>query len=548
MSYNDIITSAKAIPSASRKTAADGEWFTAKVIKPLDDCVKGIAEELTAVGFDTLPDVAASATQGNAAYTWLQDKDLEGLKSSAQNGQRAWNETEDYIPKFTTIEKNAISGKEANDKLSRYDWPTISSYASQGQSAFAATNYDLTGIIASARSGAAAFAVMYQLKPGLDDLTANFNSVKLSAQDGAKAYKAITAGKPTFDDMVIKVNASSTYWDKTIISVTNWNNMANKVLTCAANWDKTDYSRMNTMTSLVSAGDAKWRMVKASADKFNEVVNASAYFNNWDALVTACHSTNWNKVETFINASASKLDALPNGSTWQNTYTSVYQNSANWEKLATSATYWNDAMNKVNGSASKWDTALNQFNSSSNLWKATYNALSASAGYWNTHSASLWSAAFAKANDSSPNWVDTVTKLNASANKWNTVYKNFSGASGTINYNKALAILSSNSGKYWNVMKNATNASANKYWDSAYSAISAGSANWDTAHTKINNGYGKWNSAYDAAKAGSANWIAAYNYWSNLPKYIATGTNITGFEAVTSIGTTTYTRINFVRV
>jgi hypothetical protein len=548
MSYSDIITSAKAIPSASRKTAADGEWFTAKVIKPLDDCIQDLAEELDTADFASLPDVAASAALGNAANTWLQDKDLEGLKSSAENGQRAWNETNTYIDKFATIENNAISGKEANDKLSRYDWPTISSYASQGQSAFAATNYDLTGIVASARSGAAAFAVMYQLKPGLDDLTANFNTVKASAQDGAKAYKAITTDKPVFDDMKAKVNASSTYWDKTIISVTNWNNMANKVLTCAANWDKTDYSRMNTMTSLVSAGDAKWRMVKASADKFNEVVAASAYFNNWVAMVTACHSTNWNKVETFVNASASKLDALPNGSTWQNTYTSVNQASGDWEKLATSATYWNTAKTIVDASAIRWDTALTQYNSSSNLWKAAYNALVASADYWNTHSASNWTAAYDKANRSSPDWAATVTKLNASANSWNTVYKNFSGASGTVDYNKALAIVSANSGKYWNVMKNAVNASADKYWNSAYSAMTAGSANWDTAYTKINNGYNKWNSAYDAAHAGSANWNAAYTYWSNLPKYIATGTNITGFEAPTSIDTSTHRRINFVRV
>ena len=84
-------------------------------------------------------------------------------------------------------------------------------------------------------------------------------------------------------------------------------------------------------------------------------------------------------------------------------------------------------------------------------------------------------------------------------------------------------------------MKNITNASADKYWNSAYNTVKAGSVNWDTAHTKINSGYGKWNSAYDAVHAGSANWSAAYTYWNNLPKYIATGTNITGFNLVTSM-------------
>lgn len=558
MAYTQLINDIKALPSADRKTGANGVWFTDSFINPVTTATEKLASDLDDLDFQELPDIKASAQAGQSAYDWLQGKDLAGLQTSADNGQKAWNQAASWTGKFAQIEQNAKVGQGAYNYVTRYNLSNIEGSAWSGASAWAFykdKNFDT--IANNAKLGAQTSATIKNMNADITWLLTEYPKIVNSAQQCHNFSADIKEWGPKFNGMTESAK-SADKWNGLVTSVTNWNTTTAALNASAAKWDSLDTKRWQTTVSALKASAAMWDMVYASAGKLSALKPASATL--WNDMVAACHTSDWNTFSanmdlTNANSSATKLNSFAsttqsNKTKWENMVKSAGSASI-WNAMGTNISNWTTMTDAANASAGKWNTMSSTINGGKTNWNAAYNTAKNYSNYNSIYdnANAKWKPMCTTFKAGSANWNNMVSWLNYSGNNWSNAL---------IPY-RDVTITDTSAWKIEQV-KNYLDASATKLNDLSAVTQSSNNTNasnyssgwgtrWDWAYNKVcsgirYHGYDDWNTNYESMTeykplreyalgtlAGySANWKAAYDFWSSMNKYVATGNSLTAFH------------------
>jgi len=113
-----------------------------------------------------------------------------------------------------------------------------------------------------------------------------------------------------------------------------------------------------------------------------------------------------------------------------------------------------------------------------------------------------WNKTTFTVNTLSGNWQQAYTD----GLKWNSAYTTLTANS--ANWNSAYTTLTANSANWNSAYTTLTANSAN--WNNAYTTTNSNSSNWNNTHTTVSANSAKWSSTYSTVTANSANWNSTY--------------------------------------
>lgn len=472
MSYKDGLTAAKTV---SRKTGADGDWFTSEIIAVQDANLRYLANAIDEAGLTDLSDIAEKAKLGAIAYDMIVENDLPGLSAKAEDSQKLANAVDLWLSAFSGMESSAACGKSAYDAIKSINITALQTSAENGNSAWNVISaIDVDSIMVSAKYGAAASATIAAM-PKLGSVTEELLQQMMNEAGSAySAYNVLTANRDLYqwDTQFAAVNASANLWNLLYTDVSKsgaaWNELLS-VLTSANLWDSCDWRKMNNMANIVSANSASWKNVQTSADALIAMSDA-ANVDVWNAMATACESEKWNAATTAISNGSAKWNMIGDPTNWNSVYETVYSKSGRWDMIANDVANWNAMRTAINASANKWNSAANVATNSTK-WNAASTLTTDSSANWNLTytSANNYKDMYDTVASAIPNFNKLYNQIDASANNWNKCI--LYAVKNMIPIQQAYETVSANSAD-WNTMKNTVD-DGEENWDKVYAYVSS---------------------------------------------------------------------------
>lgn len=474
MSYKDGLTAAKTV---SRKTGADGDWFTSEIIAVQDANLRYLANAVDAAGLADLSDIAKKAELGAIAYDMIQANDLPGLSAKAEDSQKLANAVDSWLPLFPGIESSAASGKLAYDAIKNLNITALQTSAENGNSVWRITSaIDFDAITSSAKYGAAASASIAAM-PKLESITNELlQQMTDEAGSAYSAYSVLTASRDLYqwDTQFAAVNASANFWNSLYADVSKSGKAWDELTTVAISanlWNSCDWRKMNNVLNTVSANSGAWKTVQTSADAMIAMVDV-ANTDVWNAMAAVCESEKWNAAADTISDGSAKWNAIGDSTNWNSVYETVYTKSGQWDAIAGGIANWNAMHTSINASASKWNSMATTA-ANSTKWNA--------ASTLTTNNRANWDLTYASANNyknmydtvvtAIPNFNKLYSQIDGNADNWNAlaVYAIFDKS--VIPIHQAFEIVSTKSAD-WNSLKNTVNSNEEN-WDKACAYVSS---------------------------------------------------------------------------
>lgn len=472
MSYKDGLTAAKTV---SRKTGADGDWFTSEIIAVQDANLRYLANAIDAAGLADLSDIAEKAKLGAIAYDMIVENDLPGLSAKAEDSQKLADAVDLWLTAFPGIETSTAAGKSAYDAIKNINMTALQTSAENGNSAWSiASAIDVDSIMTSAKYGASVSATIVAM-PKLGSVSEELlQQMTNEAGSAYSAYSALTANRDSYqwNTQFAAVNASANFWNSLYTDVSKsgaaWNELLS-VPVSANLWDSCDWRKMNNVLSTVSANSVAWKNVQTSADALIAMSDA-ANVAVWDAMAAACESEKWNTTASTISNGSAKWNAISDPANWNSVYATVHSKSGSWDAIANNVANWNAMHAAINASANKWNSAANVATNSTK-WNVASTLMTDSSANWNlTHaSANNYKDMYDTVASAIPNFNKLYNQIDASANNWNKCI--LYAVKNAIPIQQAYETVSAKSAD-WNAMKNSVN-DGKENWDKAHAYVSS---------------------------------------------------------------------------
>lgn len=472
MSYKDGLTAAKTV---SRKTGADGDWFTSEIIAVQDANLRYLANAIDAAGLADLSDIAEKAKLGAIAYDMIVENDLPGLSAKAEDSQKLADAVDLWLTAFPGIETSAAAGKSAYDAIKNINMTALQTGAENGNSAWSiASAIDVDSIMTSAKYGASVSATIAAM-PKLGSVSEELLQQMMNEAGSAySAYSALTANRDLYqwDTQFAAVNASANFWNSLYTDVSKsgaaWNELL-AVPVSANLWNSCDWRKMNNVLTVVSANSAAWKNVQTSADALI-AMSDDANVAVWDAMAAACESEKWNATAATISNSSAKWNAISDPANWNSVYATVYSKSGRWDAIANDVANWNAMHATINASANKWNSAANVATNSTK-WNVASTLTTNGSANWNLTRASAnnYKDMYDTVASAIPNFNKLYNQIDASANNWNKCI--LYAVKNAIPIQQAYEMVLAKSAD-WNAMKNAVN-DGKENWDKAHAYVSS---------------------------------------------------------------------------
>jgi hypothetical protein len=237
-----------------------------------------------------------------------------------------------------------------------------------------------------------------------------------------------------------------------------------------------------------------YRLVAIGATNFADI------FGNYQYL-----SANWQNTYTTVS---------DNSAEWDTTYTNLYANSANWDSLyalvSTNSANWDSIYTNVSSNSGNWESSYSILCSTSANWDSLYANVSSNSGNWDsnytilsTHSAE-WDTTYTTVSVNSSNWQNTYTTVSSNSSDWS--YQGIDIKALTGNWQNTYTTVSSNSSD----------------WSYNGSDLKALSSNWQNTYTTVSSNSSSWSYQGIDIKSLTANWQNTYTTFKN-----ASGTFLT---------------------
>lgn len=132
--------------------------------------------------------------------------------------------------------------------------------------------------------------------------------------------------------------------------------------------------------------------------------------------------------------------------------------------------------------------------SASGTWDETYTTVRDNSAAW------LDGGKDAEVRGLTANWESTTTSVNSNSSNWNEAYTSVSTTSS--NWNESYTSTSTNSSN-WNEAYTATSTNSSN-WNEVYTSVSTTSSNWDSTNTSVNSNSSNWNESYTWVNSNSS--------------------------------------------
>lgn len=276
-----------------RETVADGKALQTETLQPITDNISAVHAYLRNLQIDNVPEIKAKAVLGYAAYEYLSawmpggTKPLiSDIQTSAQLGYEAFVKVKNY--NLTGIQASAKYGAAAWNQLEPYTAHllTMDSNARSGASAWQALkDYPLEGVQQSAANGASTSATLDDTRrSNWTWLVDNYDGIRASAISSYSAYKILFGKDDATENRYSHWNRLRTKLDA---SATHYNNAFSAIEKSRTIWD--------SFPNINSSGNTLWtplyNWTNASAQKMNSIMDdVYSSATTWNSAVSVMYT------------------------------------------------------------------------------------------------------------------------------------------------------------------------------------------------------------------------------------------------------------------